>query len=236
MGAPDISESNIDRGCDDFFRGEFIHHEADCRDIRHRIHSANFMEMNLFYRSAVGMAFRLSDQAINLHNVLTDFVRNIEAGNNAADIRQVSVDMPAAVMVVMTPMVMTVAVCVVMAVIVGVIMVMAVAVVMDVIMVMAVVVVIGVAVAMVMVMVVPMVMVRVMTVHMPVIMIVMMVDFMVMADTGSHHICALLFFSPDCHLHMCTEYSAFENRFLLKYDFRYSQTVQSVDDCVRIRK
>ena len=148
--------------------------------------------MNLFYRSAVGMAFRLSDQAINLHNVLTDFVRNIEAGNNAADIRQVSVDMPAAVMVVMTPMVMTVAVGVVMAVIVGVIMVMAVAVVMDVI--------------------------------------------MVMADTGSHHIWALLFFSPDCHLHMCTEYSAFENRFLLKYDFRYSQTVQSVDDCVRIRK
>ena len=180
MGAPDISESDIDRGCDDFFRGEFIHHEADCRDIRHRIHSANFMEMNLFYRSAVGMAFRLSDQAINLHNVLTDFVRNIEAGNNAADIRQVSVDMPAAVMVVMTPMVMTVAV--------------------------------------------------------GVVMIVMMVDFMVMADTGSHHICALLFFSPDCHLHMCTEYSAFENRFLLKYDFRYSQTVQSVDDCVRIRK
>ena len=204
MGAPDISESDIDRGCDDFFRGEFIHHEADCRDIRHRIHSANFMEMNLFYRSAVGMAFRLSDQAINLHNVLTDFVRNIEAGNNAADIRQVSVDMPAAVMVVMTPMVMTVAVCVVMAVIVGVIMVMAVAVVMDVIMVMAVAVVMGV--------------------------------IMVMADTGSHHICALLFFSPDCHLHMCTEYSAFENRFLLKYDFRYSQTVQSVNDCVRIRK
>ena len=200
MGAPDISESDIDRGCDDFFRGEFIHHEADCRDIRHRIHSAYFMEMNLFYRSAVGMAFRLSDQAINLHNVLTDFVRNIEAGNNAADIRQVSVDMPAAVMVVMTPMVMTV----VMAVIVGVIMVMAVAVVMDVIMVMAVAVVMGV--------------------------------IMVMADTGSHHICALLFFSPDCHLHMCTEYSAFENRFLLKYDFRYSQTVQSVDDCVRIRK
>ena len=124
--------------------------------------------------------------------------------------------MPAAVMVVMTPMVMAVAVGVVMDVIVGVIMVVAVAVVMVVPMVMAVVV--------------------VMAVHMPVIMIVMMVDFMVMADTGSHHICALLFFSPDCHLHMCTEYSAFENRFLLKYDFRYSQTVQSVDDCVRIRK
>ena len=214
MCAPDISESDIDWGGDDFFRGEFIHHEADCRDIRHRIHSANFMEMNLFYRSAVGMAFRLSDQAINLHNVLTDFVRNIEAGNNAADIRQVSVDMPAAMMVVMTPVVMMLS------------MVMAVAVVMVVLMVVAVAVV----------MVVPMVMVRVMAVHMPVIMIVMMVDFMVMADTGSHHICALLFFSPDCHLHMCTEYSAFENRFLLKYDFRYSQTVQSVDDCVRIRK
>ena len=222
MGTSDISESDIDRRGDDFFRGEFIHHEADCRDISHRIHSAYFMEMNLFYRSAVSMAFRLSDQAINLHNVLTDFVRNVEAGNNAADIRQVSVDMPAAMMVVMTPMVMTVA----MAVVMMVSMVVAVAVVM----------VVSMVVAVAVVMVVLMVMVRVMAVHMSVIMIVMMVDFMVMADTGSHHICALLFFSPDCHLHMCTEYSAFENRFLLKYDFRYSQTVQSVDDCVRIRK
>ena len=161
--------------------------------------------------------------------------------------------MPAAVMVVMSRMcvamimavivVMDVPVVMDMPVVMGVavVMVMGVAVVMAVavVMVMAVAVVMGVAV----VMAVAVVMVMGVAVVMAAIMISVVIvvtrflpDQGLMAESGSHHICALLFFSPDCHLHMRASYSAFESRFRLKGNFRYSEAVQFFDDCIRIRK
>ena len=102
---------------------------------------------------------------------------------------------------------------------------------------------VGMAVAVVMVMAVAVVMVMGVAVVMAAIMISVVIvvtrflpDQGLTAGSGSHHICALLFFSPDCHLHMRASYSAFESRFRLKGNFRYSQAVQFFDDCIRIRK
>lgn len=87
MGAVDMTGAHVHRRCADLIHLQLIHQYADANHIRHCIHCANFMEMNLLHRHSVGLAFRLGNGLIDTQRVIPHRLGQGQVGHNVGDIR-----------------------------------------------------------------------------------------------------------------------------------------------------
>jgi len=75
VGALDLAGPGVHAGGDDLVRSQFLDEHADADDVRDGVHVAHLVEVDLCHRHTVNLAFRLSNQVIDLEDVCADFVR-----------------------------------------------------------------------------------------------------------------------------------------------------------------
>ena len=78
--------SHTDRGGDDKIWMEIMQQKDCCSNVRNRVHSPQLVEMDLIYRSAVGLGFRHGNVIVNGSDIGTDQLRNLQTVKDGADL------------------------------------------------------------------------------------------------------------------------------------------------------
>lgn len=91
MSTLDLTASNVDGGCDDLIRCQFVEKQADGGDIGDSIHGADFMEVDLAYRFVVSFAFGFRDEAIDRQDIGTNSFRKFQVVDDMMDVVEAAV-------------------------------------------------------------------------------------------------------------------------------------------------
>ena len=90
---------------DDAIRRNLPQQQAYGGNIRHRVHRADFMEVDFFHGDAVDAGFRFRDQAVNGENIRPYRLRNTQMGNKAGYIMETVMGVIMVIMVIMMIMI-----------------------------------------------------------------------------------------------------------------------------------
>lgn len=114
VGAADGAAAHMHRGGDHLVRRQLLHQQAHRRHVRHGVHGAHFMEMNVRHRHAVDVTLRLGNAVVHRPDVRPHLFRHRQVADQMADLLHAAVVMVVLVvmLMVMVMLVVVLALCV----------------------------------------------------------------------------------------------------------------------------
>lgn len=110
VGAADGAAAHMHRGGDHLVRRQLLHQQAHRRHVRHGVHGAHFMEMNVRHRHAVDVTLRLGNAVVHRPDVRPHLFRHRQVADQMADLLHAAVVMVVLVVMLMVMVMLVVVV------------------------------------------------------------------------------------------------------------------------------